>query len=99
MTDRRFPPPRSVEELEACFIVRDNNGQQLAHVYCEDEPRKAKLFDLLQRYYSVDGKLYQNALAVRPELTAGARGVQLDLVGDDVQSVTEVTDKIAVRKY
>jgi hypothetical protein len=49
MTDRRFPPPRSVEELEACFIVRDNNGQQLAHVYCEDEPRKAKLFDLLQR--------------------------------------------------
>ena len=27
---RRFPPPRSVEETEACFIVRDSNGQALA---------------------------------------------------------------------
>jgi hypothetical protein len=24
---RRFPPPWSVEETEACFIVRDANGQ------------------------------------------------------------------------
>ena len=23
MTDRRFPPPWSVEETDACFIVRD----------------------------------------------------------------------------
>jgi hypothetical protein len=38
MTTRRFPPPLSVEELDACFIVRDHNGQQLAYVYFEDEP-------------------------------------------------------------
>jgi hypothetical protein len=38
ITTRRFPPPWSVEELEACFVVRDHNGQQLAYVYFEDEP-------------------------------------------------------------
>jgi hypothetical protein len=30
---RRFPPPWTVEELEACLVVRDHNGQQLAYVY------------------------------------------------------------------
>jgi hypothetical protein len=24
--------------LDACFVVRDGNGQQLAYVYFEDEP-------------------------------------------------------------
>ena len=33
MNGRRFPPPWSVEEQEACFVVRDHNGQQLAYVY------------------------------------------------------------------
>jgi len=35
---RRFPPPWSVEEQVACFVVRDRDGQQLAYVYFEDEP-------------------------------------------------------------
>jgi len=30
---RRFPPSRSVEELVACFVVRDRGGQALAYVY------------------------------------------------------------------
>jgi hypothetical protein len=38
MNGRRFPPPWSVEEQEAYFVVREHNGQQLAYVYCEDEP-------------------------------------------------------------
>jgi hypothetical protein len=38
MSGRRFPPPRSVEETDACFVVRDHNGQALAYVYFEDEP-------------------------------------------------------------
>ena len=38
VTARRFPPPWSVEELDACFVVRDHNGQALAYVYFEDEP-------------------------------------------------------------
>jgi len=35
---RPFPPRWSIEETDACFIVRDHNGQQLAYVYFEDEP-------------------------------------------------------------
>jgi hypothetical protein len=27
---RRFPPPWSVDETDACFIVRDHNGQALS---------------------------------------------------------------------
>ena len=38
MPERRFPPPWSVKETDACFIVRDHNGQALAYVYFEDEP-------------------------------------------------------------
>jgi hypothetical protein len=38
MAPRRFPPPWSVEELDACYVVRDHSGQQLAYVYFEDEP-------------------------------------------------------------
>ena len=41
MPARRFRPPWSVEEYnDACFIVRDHNGQQLAYVYFEDEPTR-----------------------------------------------------------
>jgi hypothetical protein len=32
MTDRRFPPPWSIEESAACFVVRDRGGQALAYV-------------------------------------------------------------------
>ena len=35
---RRFLPPWSVDEQEACFIIRDANGQALAYVYFKDEP-------------------------------------------------------------
>ena len=34
MAKRRFPPPWSVEETDACFIVKDHaNGHSLAYVY------------------------------------------------------------------
>ena len=42
ITSRRFPPPWSVEEEEACFIVRDHNGQALTYVYFEEEPGGAR---------------------------------------------------------
>jgi hypothetical protein len=38
MTALRFPPPWFPEETDACFIVRDHNGQALAYVYFEEEP-------------------------------------------------------------
>jgi hypothetical protein len=46
---RRFPPPWSVDELEACFVVRDHNGQQLAYVYFEDEPGRRSAAKLLSK--------------------------------------------------
>jgi hypothetical protein len=36
---RRFPPPWTVEETDACFIVKDKNGQKLARRLTPDECR------------------------------------------------------------
>jgi hypothetical protein len=38
MAHRHFPPPWSVEDIGAAFVVRDDSGQSLAYVYFEDEP-------------------------------------------------------------
>ncbi|MFZ2075838.1 MAG: hypothetical protein WAV38_04135 [Xanthobacteraceae bacterium] len=46
---RRFPPPWSVDELEACFIVTDTAGQKLAFVYFEEEPGRRSAAKLLTR--------------------------------------------------
>ena len=46
---RRFPPPWSVEELEACFVVKDGAGQKLAYVYFEDEPGRRSAAKLLTK--------------------------------------------------
>ena len=40
MTERRFPPPWTVEEGDNYFVVRDGEGQQLAYVHF-DNPRAA----------------------------------------------------------
>jgi hypothetical protein len=40
---RRFPPPWSVEEQKACFVVRDHNGQQLAYISRTSRADAAKL--------------------------------------------------------
>ena len=49
MTARRFPPPWSVEESDACFIVRDYGGQALAYVYFEEEPGRRSAAKLLSK--------------------------------------------------
>jgi hypothetical protein len=46
---RRFPPPWSVEEQDACYVVRDHDGQQLAYVYFEDEPGRRSAAKLLSK--------------------------------------------------
>jgi hypothetical protein len=38
MPARRFPPPWTVEQQPAYFVVRDHNGQALAYVYYGNEP-------------------------------------------------------------
>jgi hypothetical protein len=46
---RRFPAPWSVEELDACFIVKDDAGQKLAYVYFEEEPGRRAATKLMTR--------------------------------------------------
>ena len=50
MPGRRFPSPWTVEEYnDACFIVRDHDGQALAYVYFEDEPGRRSAAKLLSK--------------------------------------------------
>lgn len=42
----RFPPPWTVEERSACFVLRDRNGHALAHVYFEDDDRAGSAREL-----------------------------------------------------
>ena len=46
---RRFPPPWSIEESAACFIVRDGDKQALAYIYFENEPGRRSSAQLLTR--------------------------------------------------
>ena len=48
-TRRRFPPPWTVNETEACFIVTDNTGQKLAYVYFENAPGRRSAASLLTK--------------------------------------------------
>jgi hypothetical protein len=48
-SSRRFPPPWSVDELEACFVVKDSAGQKLAYVYYEEEPQRRAAAKLLTK--------------------------------------------------
>lgn len=47
MASRRFPPPWSVEDIGAAFIVTDSAGQKLAYVYYENEPGRRSAAKLL----------------------------------------------------
>jgi len=51
---RRFPPPWSIDESEACFIVRDQDKQALAYVYFENEPGRRSSAKLLTRLVAVN---------------------------------------------
>jgi hypothetical protein len=49
MAEHGFPPPWSVDEQSACFVVREHNGQALAYVYFEDEPGRRSAAKLLTK--------------------------------------------------
>jgi len=69
---RRFLPPWDIEEAnKACFIVRDNNGQALAFVYCEDEPGRRTAAKLLTHRIAVNA----TKLARDHRDRRGARGL------------------------
>jgi hypothetical protein len=45
----RFPPPWTVEEEDAHFVVREHNGQQLAYIYFKNEPGRQSAAKVLNR--------------------------------------------------
>ncbi len=50
---RRFPPPWTREENnDACFIVRDKNGQALGYFYFEDEPGRRSAAERSMAYHT-----------------------------------------------
>jgi hypothetical protein len=49
MPSRRFPAPWSVEELDACFVVKDSSGQKLGYFYYEEEPGRRSAAKLLTK--------------------------------------------------
>jgi hypothetical protein len=49
MPERRFPPPWTVEELDACFVVKDASGQRLGYFYYEEEPGRRSAAKLLTK--------------------------------------------------
>jgi hypothetical protein len=49
ISPRRFPPPWTIDELEACFIVIDSAEQKLAYVYFEEEPGRRSAGKLLTK--------------------------------------------------
>ena len=65
---RRFPPPWTIDEAnDACFIVRDHNGQALAYVYFEDETgRVAGLWQKRSPATFVPGSAPQPIIIQRP---------------------------------
>ena len=46
---RRFPPPWTIEDIGAAFVVKDSAGQQLAYIYFENEPGRRSAAKLLAK--------------------------------------------------
>jgi hypothetical protein len=46
---RRFPAPWTIDEMPACFVVRDREGLALAYVYYEDESGRQSAAKLLTK--------------------------------------------------
>ena len=47
MTDRRFPPPWTVEKLPGGFKVVDAQGQSIAYVYSRESEADARIAKVL----------------------------------------------------
>jgi hypothetical protein len=48
-TNRRFRAPWSVEDIGACFVVKDAGGQKLGYFYYEEEPGRRSTAKMLTK--------------------------------------------------
>ena len=46
---RRFPPPWSIEDIGAAFVVKDGSGQKLGYFYYAEEPGRRSTVKLLTK--------------------------------------------------
>jgi hypothetical protein len=49
MAHRRFPPPWSIEDIGAAYVVKDSGGQKLGYFYYEEEPGRRSTAKLLTK--------------------------------------------------
>jgi hypothetical protein len=49
VASRRFPPPWSIEDNSAAFVVKDKSGQKLLYVYYEEEPGRRAAAKMLTK--------------------------------------------------
>jgi hypothetical protein len=49
MPERRFPPPWTVEDTGACFIVKDSGRRKLGYFYYEEEPGRRSTAKMLTK--------------------------------------------------
>jgi hypothetical protein len=47
ITDRRFPPPWTVEKIPGGLVVRDADGQSLAYVYYRENDSESRMAKVL----------------------------------------------------
>ncbi len=57
MATRHFPPPWSVEDIDAAFVVKDSSGQKLAYVYYEEELGGFNTTAMSRRRFAAVGRL------------------------------------------
>ena len=87
MPPRRFPPPWSIEESDACFIVRDHGGQAVAYVYFEAEPGRRSAAKLLTRD---EARRIAANIAKLPDLLRQPTGATIEAVLAICERVAEV---------
>ncbi len=68
---RRFPPPWTIEDIGAAFVVKDGAGQKLAYVYYEEEPGRRSAAKMLSRD---EARGSRRIIAKLPDLTGNKRG-------------------------
>jgi hypothetical protein len=84
---RRFPPPWTVDETDACFIIRDGNRQAVTYVYFEDEAGRRSTSNLLK---CDEGRRIAANIAKRPDLIKRPTGATDAAVFAICERVAEV---------